>query len=487
VVGALNNGDESGIEAVGNGWYRCWIVFTTGTLTTPHLLAAPASADDTTNFLGVNGDESIYIWHQQLELVSGQQSYAVSAEYLETTTATVSDTYATNRTGGSLTGMKGLLVEEARTNLHLHSERIASINYTKQRSSTQDDGYPAPDGGIAWSFLEDATNNSHYLFLTTGTVTTAQQYSASVYVKALPAGNRWATFVTWNSTTSWESATVDLSTGLVTATTSSASSLFTGTIQVDVFDEGNGWYRISRIAVYPNTTVYHYVATGDSATPTLDANGFPTYQGSVASDFGFQAWGFQLEVGPYTTSYIPATTVAVARQPEDIFTTDIGFFNQAEGTWFAEFEYPVWQVGSTVISMALNSSNRQLLYTGATIGDLDWYFNNGGAGQVNIEGAGGRFSSREVVRAAAVYSTNYATLFSSGVDVGQDLACTPSENLTRLTLGHAYSTADWYMNTHIRRISYWDEVLSDEILLGLSGARQAAIGFNRFGKMGLAQ
>ena len=59
--------DDSGIEDVGNGWYRCWVSFTTdGTDTTGSVRVYPADANNDIT-VDLDGTSSIFVWGAQLE------------------------------------------------------------------------------------------------------------------------------------------------------------------------------------------------------------------------------------------------------------------------------------------------------------------------------------------------------------------------------------------------------------------------------------
>ena len=65
-IGTAVSNDDAGIEAVGNGWYRCWVTFTTGTVTTPHAIIVPSDGNDGISYQGLT-QESILAWGVQLE------------------------------------------------------------------------------------------------------------------------------------------------------------------------------------------------------------------------------------------------------------------------------------------------------------------------------------------------------------------------------------------------------------------------------------
>jgi hypothetical protein len=71
-VGTLNH-TSSGIQALANGWYRCWIVWTAGAASSAFGFDL-ASADATSTYNG-DGTSGVYIWGGQLEASAFQSSY----------------------------------------------------------------------------------------------------------------------------------------------------------------------------------------------------------------------------------------------------------------------------------------------------------------------------------------------------------------------------------------------------------------------------
>jgi hypothetical protein len=65
VVGTANDNDDAGIEDYGNGWYRCWMAYTSdSTSNTVQIRIAEADLDDV---MARDGTHSIFVWGAQLE------------------------------------------------------------------------------------------------------------------------------------------------------------------------------------------------------------------------------------------------------------------------------------------------------------------------------------------------------------------------------------------------------------------------------------
>ena len=69
---AVNNGGKGSITAVGNGWYRCVIAFTTSN--TVQFGLAMANNSNATNYTG-DGTSGVFIWGLQIEVGASPTSY----------------------------------------------------------------------------------------------------------------------------------------------------------------------------------------------------------------------------------------------------------------------------------------------------------------------------------------------------------------------------------------------------------------------------
>ncbi len=65
VVGTTS-GVTSDIEGKGDGWYWCWVTFTTGIVTGSHIIVVPGEIDDDYTFSGLT-QESILAYGVQVE------------------------------------------------------------------------------------------------------------------------------------------------------------------------------------------------------------------------------------------------------------------------------------------------------------------------------------------------------------------------------------------------------------------------------------
>ena len=287
----------------------------------------------------VTSGDQIEVWGAQLE----QRSAATA--YTPTTTQAVVNYVPTLLTAPAgvprfdhnpVTGESlGLLVEEQRTNLITYSQQLNSTYYNNGYAGGTflPNCIVAPDGTLTGSKLIPNSGATETWWgkynIQQVNVTAGQTYTISCYFKA------------------GEFSTVRLvgdlrdAGGLSIDATFVLSGSGTATIQsgtaATITPVGNGWYRCT--------------ATGAAGITTDEEPGI-TWNGAGATGNGFNgfyAWGFQLEVGAFPTSYIPTGAAAVTRSADDASMTGANFsswYNQNEGTAVIETKNVVDTGGS---------------------------------------------------------------------------------------------------------------------------------------------
>ena len=212
---------------------------------------------------------------------------------------------------------RGLLIEESRTNLALHSQDFTASGWTVFGTSVQTVTATNPSGGTtSQKLVESSANVEHGVFRSdaaSGTLT------MSIFVKE--AGRRFC-YLRRDLT---PNAVFDLVLGTVTQVSGSATASITSA--------GNGWWRIS----FTTTEVGNWVIKLSNIGTGVVNNS--SYLGDGTS--GIFIWGAQLEAGSFPTSYIPTTTASVVRSVDVCSITGSSFtsiWNNTEGTLFAEYQ-----------------------------------------------------------------------------------------------------------------------------------------------------
>jgi hypothetical protein len=200
---------------------------------------------------------------------------------------------------------KGLLIEEARTNLLINSGDMDGGNWSSFRT-TFSNGDTAPDGSQLFLLAEASETNVNGSNAGQQVATLAAgTYTMSAFAKAGPddAGFlvlRPASNVTFTDTVH---AWFNLETGSVDTVSSSAGSSVVTTPVASIQDYGNGVYRcILTFTITSEESIrhLHYIANASGS--------FPVTLGKQV-----QLWGAQLEAGSFPTSYISTAGAAASR------------------------------------------------------------------------------------------------------------------------------------------------------------------------------
>lgn len=306
---------------------------------------------------------------------------------------------------------RGLLVEEARTNLMLRSEEFDNAAWTKIGVTVSANSIVAPSGATtADTLTQDGATNIHGVLVAAAiSVTSGTVYSHSVYAKAGASTILQLTFGNASSTfTGLGYVNFNLSTGAIVG---SGGTLVASGIQ----DAGGGWYRCFIAATATATAASNpYFVIANSAGYTR----FASYTGDGTS--GLYLWGAQLEAGAFPTSYIPTTSASVTRTADSAVMTGTNFsswYNQTEGTFVCKGDFvggaastfPYLMVATTatpntdVIGL-LWQSNAGVIGGSIVSGGVQTYNDSAGSAKT----AGSTFS------AAIAYSTGGAAMASGG-------------------------------------------------------------------------
>jgi hypothetical protein len=263
------------VESVGSGWYRISFSYVTNaTSTSVDLNILPTS---TLAVYSGDGTSGVLFWGAQYEV-------GVATDYIATTTAAVSV--------GPVSGLPRLdylgstcpklLLEPQRTNIASYSEQIDNAVWTKTNCTitanavTSPDGYQNADNIVTTSAASDVGR----LIATVAADTTT--YTQSAFFKwvsgseeflfrcALSGGTGVARFLVFN-----------VRTGVAVSSDT--------TYKIENY--GNGWFRVSIQVTNNGTNTFLIYQT------------YPT-NATVATQT-VSAWGWQMEVGAYATSYIP--------------------------------------------------------------------------------------------------------------------------------------------------------------------------------------
>ena len=219
--------------------------------------------------------------------------------------------------------IRGMLVEEQRTNLITYSEDFNDAVWNKSSTTITSNATTAPDGLVsADKLVEDTATAGHFVQRGLLTITNTTAYVGSIFLKA---GERTKADVLVYRGATYGGINVDLTNGTFTAPQTATTTDLSSVSSVTAV--GNGWYRVA------------IPFTSDGTQGTINArlsNGTTTtYTGDGTS--GSFVWGAQLEAGAFPTSYIATTSAAATRSADDALSTAINpWFKATEGTLYAE-------------------------------------------------------------------------------------------------------------------------------------------------------
>jgi hypothetical protein len=437
------------IVDAGNGWFRVAVSRTFTAAASNHIPRVAGGSETTAG-------QDFHVWGAQLE-----QRASVTA-YTPTTTAPITKFLPVLMTAAAnvarfdhdpVTGeSKGLLIEEARTNLLTYSEQFDAGAWIKTRATITPNILIAPDGSLsADKLVEDSTaSSSHFIeFQRAGSI---GNFALSCYCKA---GERSIVRVALFSTNINSHATFDLSTG----TASSPDSV----LDYSITPVGNGWYRCFISANQPDSrTLQVRILLVDSGTNI-------TYTGDGTS--GIYIWGAQLEAGYFPTSYIKTEASTVTRNADVAVMTGTNFsdwYRADEGTLFATHSRPFLDASraSHIVNASDGSlSNSVALYLSA-ISAAQVDITTGSTSQANIATAGVLVTGLAYNHAAAFAKDSVALSVNASTPAVDSFASIPSA-LTRMDIGGRWD-GQRTINGHIKRIAYYPKRLSNAELQAIT-------------------
>jgi hypothetical protein len=350
---------------------------------------------------------------------------------------------------------RGLLIEEARTNLLLQSETFDNASWPKTDATVTANVTNAPSGtAVADKLAETATTAAHSVSQIV-TIAIGTSYTYTVYAKA--AERNWIALQFTGGMTANHGAYFDLANGVV-------GNLISSPASASITKLADGWYRCSITsapATGTSTTAWVYTASG---------NGVVSYLGTAGS--GIYLWGAQFEAGAFATSYIPTVASTVTRNADVATMTGTNFsswYNQTAGTLiFNGDTYSTTGVEFLLTASDGTGSNRFGVYRSSA--SLAGYIVTGGPTQMEI-----------ITTNAAVPNTPFkvvagATTNDGNVSVNGNIGTTDTtiSMPTVNQLGIGNNAGGGFMNGHIRAVAYYNTRLPNTQLQTLAAPSLAS-------------
>jgi hypothetical protein len=435
VISANPDALAASITDAGNGWWRLTVTATATSTASDSITIRLSLNGFSSSFTGT-GTDGLYLWGAQLEQAS------TVGEYIPTT-STINSAARYDHDPISLIG-KGLLLEEARTNLILRSEEFDDASWTKASATITANESTAPDGTTT-ADLWTRTGSTSTVNQSYTKDATARTYSGSIWVKSSVTAFTLA--LDSGSNTNRGRAVFDFATGVLTTVDS-----------VGTFTNTSG-----TITAYPDSWYRVTVTTTTSTATTVRFIVFFSAPGATA-----HIWGAQLEEdAAFATSYIPTTTATVTRAADISTSVATSVF---ENSWYRQDEGTVFVNGITPPNRAnfpsLNTlhdgtSNNRLLQYVFTSG----YFSAARVGSVpqGDNTAAVTPTDGSAYKVASAFAVNNSVTAVNGVTGSVDTLCLMPTALNTLAIGAEWNNAN-IVNSTIRRLTYWPTRLGNEVL-----------------------
>ena len=336
----------------------------------------------------------------------------------------------------------GLLIEESRTNLTLHSEDFTNAAWSHGAETLHSANQAvAPDGTTTADLIyPNSTGFARTLFQNYGNA--SGTYTVSVFAKA--AGRN---FIYVYNAQGNAKAWFNLSTG----TKGSADANID---DYDIIDYGNDWYRCY-VRTNSTTARYFYLGPADADNST---------EVTASGTNGIYVWGAQFEEGSFPTSYIPTSGSTYQRLADEASITGTAFsnwYNQSEGTWFAEAKCPVSPNNQWIWALNPSGTGEDMLYRGSTDALRSLARYRGDVFDTN-DAPSGQFNK-------AVLGYNLTSQASSYFNAVSGIYSSISGNTgTPTSLAFGLTPGNSVLNGHISRLAYYNTRLSDTALEALT-------------------
>jgi hypothetical protein len=345
---------------------------------------------------------------------------------------------------------KGLLIEEARTNLAFPSNAPATLFTASASTLTAAQGV-APDGTVAMARLaEDATTATHYANKTF-TVTASAIYTFSIFAQA-----QQDTFLQlfYDDGTGVNGCYVNFN--LTTGAIAQAIAAFgAGTATAaSIQAAGNGIYRCSITGVATSSTTGR---CGVVLAQVFNASFATVYAGSTSN--GLLIWGAQFEATTQAlpSSYIPAVSASQARALE---SAALALSPPTAFTLAADFMVPVvvptgLLQGVAVIDDGTLANRIVLRIAGGSINSSSVI------SSASTATSGAVAASANTAYKAAFVSNGPASLLTEAVGgvVAASSSGAQTTGLTRVQLG-VNGVNSSFLEGWVRRLRYYPQALS---------------------------
>ena len=300
-IGSYGNIDAYGYKAVGNGWYRIYIVDTApaGVYNIQIQVAIAENSGDVV-FIGDGTSVYLYVGRIQVEKVADLES-PEPGPYTKTTNTTA--TIQAQPRFEMVNGRKMLLLEDESTNdAHWSEELDKSTYWNYNYCSVSSDLVTAPDGNdTADGLIPSADNNTHSIYIYPGSYDDNQMVTQSIFVKPNTSVCSGIKFSLRKKDGSWVKIYFYFNTMTINPNDGKGG----------IIPLLNGWYKCwwsVNVGAGTSSPGFYFAVLNISNQDQFAGDGTTVYA---------YFWGAQIEKKPFLTSYIKTTDAATTRSAEN--------------------------------------------------------------------------------------------------------------------------------------------------------------------------
>jgi hypothetical protein len=332
-------------------------------------------------------------------------------------------------TGESL----GLLVEEQRTNLCLHSEDISNAAWVLNGGTATTNTTAAPNGQTtADTFTANLSAVASVHQIITCLASTTYTWSFYVRLGTLPVND----------------------------------------FRIAVRDDTNGAFIAQDVVpnVTPVTTEWRRVVYTFTTPVGCVLVRLYLLRSLVGIGGTVFLWGAQLEAGAFPTSYIPTTTAAATRSADVVSITGSAFsswYSQSEGTVFVEHFANNLPVALQLFG--INNGTATDRAFSPYINGRNYVFDivTSSVFQASISTQGNSIPLLATSKVAMAAAGNNAGISANGLSPVNDASVTMPVNCSEMQIGRYVPTGAFH-NSTIRRLTFWPTRLSNTTLQNIT-------------------
>ena len=339
----------------------------------------------------------------------------------------------------------GLLIEEARSNVLLHSEEMTNAVWVSEfgnYGSIASSSLASPAGTGSFKLIA-ATNNGRQARLQ------AVNQSGNKVISIFAKAGEYSVLQISDAIDAANYTNFDLANGVIGSS---------GGYTVKMEDAGNGWYRCSCYDNFSiNMNFVRFSVVQSPSSPRVES-----FSGN-GSD-GIYLWGAQIETGAFPTSYIPTSGSTVTRA-KDIASLPVEKFayNQDQGSIVCHFNY-FFESGNSKRTYEFSdalSANVIRMLDHNNVNQLQANVKFGGAGVAGI-----LINAPTMLSGVKTFQSYKLNGYSGGADgtlAGTDSNGALPIGINKLSIG-SNRVGGATMNGHITSLQYYPKKLTNEEL-----------------------